>query len=188
LPSSNSTEPHFQTFPHLGSRSESGSIALRPFLASRGSLSGSKSAWAAYDIYLFSASPRVEATVYINAGLDTDPKLKMEFSLTLEEFSSGSSNSSKIGNSSGAEGNFTRVLGDYVKNPYAGDIPPEWMDHVADNVWTKKVALGAAGKGRHRLVWRVNSPEVYLEKIVVEVRPGVVKGSYLGPPESRRLI
>jgi hypothetical protein len=40
--------------------------------------------------------------------------------------------------------------------------------------------------GEHRLVWRVNSPEVYLEKIGVD-SGGKVGGSYLGPPETKRV-
>ncbi|KAK3321897.1 hypothetical protein B0H66DRAFT_619172 [Apodospora peruviana] len=164
--SSHSSGVYFEAFPHLGSRSESGSIALRPFDAAR--TSAAKAAWVSYGVYLFSGVP-LEATVYINGGLDTDPKLKMEFSLTLDD----------------APANFTRVLGDYIKHPNAGDIPPEWIDHVADNVWTKRVSLGHAKAGAHKLVWRVNSPEVYMEKIVLHVR-GTVRPSYLGPPETYR--
>ena len=172
--------PHFQpqpnlsiTFhpiPHLGSRTESGSIALRPFDTSRSDLSTSLSSSAIYSIYLFAPSPSLTATIYINSGLDTDPKLKMKFSLTLDD----------------GPANFTRVLGDYIKHPNAGDIPPEWMNQVADGVWTKTVQLGKVGKGLHELVWRVNSPEVYLEKIVLDTGRGGLRASYLGPPETWR--
>ena len=97
----------------------SGSIALRPFDVARASVPNAESASASYGIYLFVEAQRsLEATVYINAGLDTDPQLKMALSLTLDD----------------APANFTRVLSDYVRNPNAGDIPPDWMDHVADNV------------------------------------------------------
>jgi len=168
---STGNQTHFQPFKHLGSRSESGSIALRPFEEARSSISAATSAWASYGIWLFGAATSLEATIYINACLDTDPKRKMTFSLTLDDAPAG---------------NFTRVLGDYITNPSAGDIPPEWMDHVADNVWTKRVKLGPASAGAHKLVWRTNSPEVYLEKIVVDIR-GRVRGSYLGPPETFRL-
>ncbi|KAK3368389.1 hypothetical protein B0H63DRAFT_504280 [Podospora didyma] len=162
--------PHFQVFPYLGSRSESGSIALRPFKAARASKVDAVAIWVSYGIALVAPADHLEATVYINSGLDTDPRLKMEFSLTLDD----------------SPVNFTRVLGNYIKNPNAGDIPPEWMDHVADNVWTKQVSFGAAAAGAHELVWRVNSPEVYLEKIVLDIRGGSVKPSYLGPPETFR--
>lgn len=169
-PSSSNSTPSFTIFPHLGSRSSSGSVALRPFSLAR--TSQAKDISATYSIYLFTPSPALEITVYINSGLDTDPNLKMQYSLTLDN----------------KPANFTRVLGDYIKNPYAGDIPPEWMDHVADNVWTKKVRIeGPVAKGRHELVWRVNSPEVYLEKIVVDTSGGKkLKGSYLGPGEGFR--
>jgi hypothetical protein len=158
----------FEAFPHLGTRTGSGSIAVRPFDQARQGQAGA--AWVQYDFYLFERSDAVEATVYINAGLDTDPRLKMQFSLAVD----------------GGKQNLTRVLGDYISNPYAGDIPPEWMDHVADQVWTKKVSLGALGRGEHSLRWSVNSPEVYLEKIVLNTRGGV-KESYLGPPETKVL-
>jgi hypothetical protein len=155
----------FKTFPYLGTRTESGSIALRPFNEAREGQADS--AWVQYNFYLFENSDAVEATVYINAGLDTDPQLKMRFSLTVDD----------------APLNFTRVLGDYISNPHAGDIPPEWMDHVADQVWTRKVQFGALEAGEHSLRWAVNSPEIYLEKIVLSTKDGF-KESYLGPPET----
>ncbi|KAK1750356.1 hypothetical protein QBC47DRAFT_407012 [Echria macrotheca] len=170
------TQPHFEIFPYLGSRSDSGSIALRPFSASRASPDAARSATARFPIHLFADAATMEATVYINGCLDTDPGLRMAFSLTLDD----------------APANFTRVLGDYISNPTVGMIPPEWLDHVADNVWTKRVRLSLPGgtikAGEHKLVWRVNSPEVYLEKIVVDVRGGAVKASYLGPPETRTIL
>jgi hypothetical protein len=163
----NSTSNSTIAFDHilyLGTRSESGSIAIRPYTASRASLSSSTSAYVEYDIYLFNRTSALNATIYINACLDTDPNLLMKFSLTLDN----------------APQNFTRVLG----NPRnAGDLPPEWMSDVPNQVWTKKVALGKAEQGKHTLRWSTNSPEVYLEKIVIDTRGGVLE-SYLGPPET----
>jgi hypothetical protein len=167
----NTTAPISLThIPHLGTRSTSGALALRPFLSARADPTAAKAASAIYPIYLFTPSADLTATIYINAGLDTDPDLKMEFSLTLDA----------------QPANFTRVLGEYVENPHAGAVPPEWMDHVEDQVWTKTVSLGRVEAGEHRLVWRVNSPEVYLEKIVVDTG-GKVGDSYLGPPETGRV-
>jgi len=154
----------FAHIPYLGTRSESGSLALRPYTASRASLTASTSAYVEYSIYLFASVKALNATVYINACLDTDPLLLMKFSLSLDN----------------APQNFTRVLGD-PKN--AGDVPPEWMSDVPNQVWTKKVSLGAVEAGAHTLRWSVNSPEVYLEKVVIDTRGGV-KDSYLGPPET----
>lgn len=161
--SNSSADVHFEVIPHLGSRSESGSIALRPFVTAR----KPNSAFVEYDFYLFSDSPSVDATVYINANLDTDPTLKMQFSLTLD----------------GKPANMTRVLGDYIWNSVVGDVPPEWLDNIPDQVWTKKVRLGRVAKGAHTLRWMVNSPEIYLEKVVLNTHGGV-RGSYLGPPET----
>ncbi|PVI01278.1 glycoside hydrolase family 115 protein [Periconia macrospinosa] len=172
-PSSNNTRPNslhhnrtvaFSHIAYLGTRSESGSIALRPYISSRSSLSASTSAYVEYDVYLFNRTSALNATVYINACLDTDPNLLMQFSLTLDD----------------KPQNFTRVLGD-PKN--AGDVPPEWMSDVPNQVWTKNIQLGSAEGGKHKLRWSVNSPEVYLEKIVLDTRGGV-KESYLGPPET----
>ncbi|KAH6617360.1 hypothetical protein F5144DRAFT_615986 [Chaetomium tenue] len=112
--------------PHLGTRSTSGALALRPFLAARANPTAAQSASATYPIYLFTPSANLTATIYINAGLDTDPNLKMAFSLTLDD----------------QPAHFTRVLGEYVENPHAGAIPPEWMEGVADQVWVKRVGLG----------------------------------------------
>ena len=163
----NTTEPvHFAEIPYLGTRTESGSLALRPYTAARSS-NLSTTASVEYDIYLFNTTSALNATVYINSCLDTDPNLLLQFSLTLDD----------------QPANFTRVLGQ-PKN--AGDLPPEWMGKVMDNVWAKKVSLGKAGPGRHKLVWRANSPEVYLEKIVLQTRgrEGDLE-TYLGPPESK---
>ncbi|KAF1912642.1 hypothetical protein BDU57DRAFT_583107 [Ampelomyces quisqualis] len=154
----------FAHIPYLGTRSESGSLALRPYTASRSSLNTSTSAYAEYDIYLFNSTSALSATIYINACLDTDPNLLMNFSLALDD----------------GPQNFTRVLGDPTN---AGGLPPEWISDVMNQVWTKKVAFGKVGAGKHTLRWSVNSPEVYLEKIVLDIRGGV-KESYLGPPES----
>lgn len=153
----------FTPIPYLGTRSESGSLALRPYLSSRSSLSASTTAYVSYAIYVFTTLPALNATIYLNTYLDTDPQLLSNFSLTLDN----------------APAIFTRVLGD-PKN--AGDVPPEWMGEITNQVWTKKISLGAVGKGQHRLVWRTNSPEVYLEKIVLDF--GGVRESYLGPPET----
>lgn len=155
----------FEHMPYLGTRTQSGSLALRPYLAARANPSAATAAYVEYSIYLFNDTTALNATVYINAFLDTDPSLLTKFSLTLDD----------------APANFTRVLGD-PKN--AGDVPPEWMADVANQVWTKKVSLGAVPKGEHKIRWAVNSPEVYLEKIVLDTRGGV-KESYLGPPESK---
>ncbi len=80
--------------------------------------------------------------------------------------------------------NFTRLLGDPAT---PGDTPPDWRITVADHVWMRNVTLGDVGEGRHTLRWQTNSPEVYLEKIVLNTRDGL-KSSYLGPPETRLLL
>lgn len=159
----------FSTIPFLGTRSESGSVALRPYDAAREE-DAAKEAWVEYDIYLLDDSDDVTATIYITSALDTDPNVKMQYSLTLDT----------------APLNMTRVLGDYVSSDYIGDVPPIWEEQVQDQVWTLEVGLGAVKAGEHTLRWVVNSPEVYLEKLVIDTQEGV-KPSYLGPPESRRL-
>ncbi|KZL87606.1 hypothetical protein CI238_01395 [Colletotrichum incanum] len=160
----------FAHMKHLGSRSESGSIALKPFTAARRSTNAARAAWVEYDIYIFSNTTKgINATVYINGALDTDPDLPMEFSLSLKDDSSD-----------GGGEDFIRVLGNPAK---AGDTPPEWTAGVADHVWKKLVQLPQMGPGKHTLRWQVSSPEVYLEKIVLAVN-GTVPESYLGPPET----
>lgn len=152
--------------PFLGSRSESGSVALRPYTtAHEPSAPGSVSI--EYDIYLFTDSDAVVATVYITTNLDTDPESNMQFSLTIDS----------------APTNLTRLLGDEISQDHVGDAPPAWETQVMDQVWTNTVNLGAIGAGPHTLRWIVNSPEIYLEKIVLDTHEGV-KESYLGPPET----
>lgn len=162
----------FSHMPRLASRSKSGSVALRPYAAAQTAPEEAKTAWLEYDIFIFGDSPRssVNATIYVNGALDTDPENPMQFSLSLVR-------------NGGAESNFTRVLGQPEK---AGDNPPEWTAGVADHVWKKNVTLGSVEPGKHTLRWRVNSPEVYLEKIVL-VTKGKLPDTYLGPPETSLL-
>ncbi|RMZ48543.1 hypothetical protein CA14_009459 [Aspergillus flavus] len=164
--------PHFQrssshavSFKHiqyLGSRSRSGSIALRPYMQARESEEDAKDAWVEYDFYLFNSTDPFNATIYVNGALDTDPDLPMKLSLSID----------------GQEANFTRLLGE-PEEP--GDMPTGWTEAVADHVWTRDVEIAALEPGPHTLQWRVNSPEVYLEKIVLALEGYL--DSYLGPPE-----
>ncbi|RWA07340.1 hypothetical protein EKO27_g7759 [Xylaria grammica] len=158
----------FQHIPYLGTRTNSGSLALRPYKEARVSEDVAKDVWAEYDIYLFDATT-LTATVYVNGALDTDPTLLMRYSLTLSD-----------GDDSA---NFTRLLGDPAQ---PGDTPPDWRITVADHVWTRNVTLGDVSEGKHTLRWQTNSPEVYLEKIVLNTRGGL-RSSYLGPPETKQL-
>ncbi|KAL4881671.1 hypothetical protein BJY04DRAFT_218112 [Aspergillus karnatakaensis] len=165
--------PHFQRssggdvgFKHieyLGSRSRSGSIALRPYSAARESEDTAKDAWVEYDFYLYNSTEAFNVTVYINGALDTDPGLPMQFSFTVDEHESA---------------NFTRVLGEPAK---AGDTPPGWSEAVGDHVWKKIIEIDGREQGVHTIRWRANSPEVYLEKIVLALDGHL--DSYLGPPE-----
>lgn len=168
--------PHFQRssdsdvafvqMPGLGSRSESGSIALRPYSEAKTSTEQAEQAWVEYDIYVFGNATRkgVDATIWVNGALDTDPDSPMEFSLVAGD----------------ADAKFTRVLGDPAK---PGDNPPEWTAEVASHVWKRTVKLGDLSPGKHTLKWQTNSPEIYLEKIVVATE-GRLPESYLGPPET----
>lgn len=157
----------FERIPHLGTRTRSGSLALRPFRAAREQAAAAEGAWVEYDFYLFDAAAGVEATLYLNGALDTDPALPMRYSLALDA----------------QEANFTRLLEDADT---AGDLPPDWTESVEDQVWKRVVSFGAVGEGGHTLRWRANSPEVYLEKLVLDVRDAVGE-SYLGPPETTRV-
>ena len=154
---------HFEHIPYLGTRSDSGALGLRPYTAAREQPDATRAAWAEYDIYLRDAT-NLHGVVYVNGALDTDPDLKMEYSLTLDD----------------GEPRFARLLGDPEK---PGDTPPRWLTSVADHVWIANVDFGNVPAGIHTLRWAVNSPEVYLEKICLDTRGGLV-GSYLGPPET----
>ncbi|KAL4928167.1 uncharacterized protein BDV17DRAFT_298694 [Aspergillus undulatus] len=157
---------YFETLPHLGTRSISGTVALRPYKAARNSPSSARAATVEYDIYLFNSTESLTATVYITQNLDTDPDLPMEFSLSLDPTAA----------------NFTRLL---AEPETAGDLPETWTSEIEDAVWTREVRFANVTAGAHTLVWRVDSPEVYLEKIVLDTG-GKVGGSYLGPPETPR--
>lgn len=106
----------------------------------------------------------MNATLYVTAGLDTDPTLPMMYSLSLDD----------------ADIYHVRLL-EEPKLP--GDLPDTWLSEVANSVWTRNVTFGPVGKGSHTLRWSVNSPELYLEKIVLATRKPLGE-SYLGPPET----
>ncbi|KAL4746369.1 hypothetical protein BDW72DRAFT_197774 [Aspergillus terricola var. indicus] len=154
----------FHSLPHLGTRTKSGAVALRPYKAARASTSAAQNARVEYDIFLFEGSQNLTATLFLTQNLDTDPALPMQYSLAIDS----------------SEGSFTRLLHE-PETP--GDLPDIWTDQVEDGVWTVQVQLGPVSAGRHTLTWRVNSPEVYLEKIVLDTT-GAVRKSYLGPPET----
>lgn len=157
----------FTAISFLGTRSDSGVIAIRPYAAARQSPAESCSTYVEYQIYLFEDSPAMNATLYVTAGLDTDPTLPMRYSLSLDN----------------ATASPVRVL-EEPKLP--GDLPESWLGEVANSVWTRNVTLGPVSKGSHILRWSVNSPELYLEKIVLATRKPLGK-SYLGPPETLRV-
>ncbi|KAH7033515.1 uncharacterized protein B0I36DRAFT_240799 [Microdochium trichocladiopsis] len=156
----------FEQIPYLGTRSESGSIALRPYKGARAERAAAREAWVEYDFYLY-YDTEVWARAYINGALDTDPTLMMEFSMTID--------------GQQADANWQRVLGTPDK---PGDTPPGWAEHVADHVWKPEVRFGRLSGGKHTLRWKTNSPEVYLEKIALDTRGGL-SASYLGPPETK---
>ena len=156
----------FEHIAHLGSRSESGSIALRPFREARESNETAQEAWVEYSIYLFGNETReLNATIYVNGGLDTDPNLPMQYSLSLDD----------------EESNFSRLL---LEPPEVGELPDDWTEAVADHVWKRRVAFGNVTTGQHTLRFRANSPELYLEKVLVEYGKEAPY-AYLGPPETR---
>ncbi|KAI1268054.1 glycoside hydrolase family 115 protein [Xylariaceae sp. FL1019] len=156
----------FQTIPFLGTRSDSGSLVLRPYVDARASQEDAENAWVDYDIYLYNDTDSVTATLYMTSGLDTDPTLPMSYSLILSDDET--------------QANFTQLL----ETPdSAGDLPGDWRTTVADQVWIRNVTLGEVAQGKHTVRWQTNSPEVYLEKIVLDIRDAL-KYSYLGPPET----
>jgi hypothetical protein len=161
---------HFETQPYLGTRTNSGTVASRPYTAARMSTASAQSASLEYNIYLFNRADNLHATIYVTQNLDTDPDLAMQYSLSIKS-------QDTAGNA-----NFTRLL---AEPKTAGDLPESWTGEVLNSVWTREVDLGSVAAGPHTLVWRVNSPEVYLEKIVLGLDGSEsVAGSYLGPPET----
>jgi len=159
----------FEHIPYLGTRTESGSIALRPYKGARTERAAAQEAWVEYDFYLY-YDTEVWARMYINGALDTDPTLLMEYSLTVD--------------GEQTDTNWQRVLGTPAK---PGDTPPGWAEQVADHVWKPEVRFGRLSGGKHTLRWKTNSPEVYLEKIALDTRGGL-RASYLGPPETKMVV
>lgn len=66
------------------------------------------------------------------------------------------------------------------------EYPREWMEAVANNIRIRTTLHRVEKPGRHVLKFWMVDPGVVLQKIVVET--GVVAPSYLGPPESVRIL
>lgn len=158
--------------PYLGPRSNSGSLALRPYKEAHSNEDAARGAYTEYVIYLsHGEETQLNATVYVTSGLDTDPSMPMEWSLQLDGDSANSTE-------------WFRMLED-PETP--GDMPPDWYETVADQVWVRNITFGYVEGGKHTLRWRVNSPEVYLEKIVLN--SGIeLPDSYLGAPQTVQFL
>ena len=169
--SSDDSDVGFSKLTGLGTRSESGSVALRPYKAAREDETVARAAYVEYDVYIFDDVEEFNATIYITSGLDSDPTLPMKYSISLD------------GETPSDAAEWERVLGDPEK---PGDTPPDWYETVADQVWIRNATFGAVGAGEHTLRWQVNSPEVYLEKIVINAGRGL-PDTYLGVPETAQV-
>ncbi len=71
-------------------------------------------------------------------------------------------------------------------DPAPGALPPIWKQYVAEEIVISTTSHSLSGPGKHSLKIYAMEVGVVVEKIVLELVPGSVQQSYLGPPESVR--
>ncbi|KAI0509142.1 hypothetical protein F5B22DRAFT_618619 [Xylaria bambusicola] len=127
-----------------------------------------------YDVYLFTAMPKVKVTLYLSPTQNyLSDKTPLEFAVSL--FLAGEAQ---------AEPQVVRFVPDSI----GPNMPAGWGRAVGDSIWgldphhNTTTRWDVASKGAYTLrVWGL-APSVIVQKIVVDL--GGVRPSYLGPPES----
>ncbi|KAF3089403.1 hypothetical protein TWF569_005717 [Orbilia oligospora] len=119
-----------------------------------------------YDIYTFSSPAKgTNITAYLGTGLNNYPGRPLRYAIAIDDE--------------------TPKVVKYVPDESSpGNLPPEWLIAVANNIWTYKTTHTVA-PGKHTLKFWALEPGVVLEKLVID--QGSVVPSYLGPPESKIL-
>jgi hypothetical protein len=125
-----------------------------------------------YDLYLFTATPKANVTVYLSPTLNyLGEGTPLEYGIALFPASSST------------PGNITSVKP--VGPTVGGNMPPGWGSAVADGVWRGAYTTSSFSverEGAYKLrIWAL-MPGVVVQKVVVDL--GGVRPSYLGPPES----
>ena len=127
-----------------------------------------------YDLYLFTAHPAANVTLFLSPGLNyLGDGTPLEYAISLTPASA------KVG-----EGvKYVQPVGKTV----GGNMPDGWQGAVADGVWGRTgnyttSSFAVAQEGAYKLrVWAL-MPGVVVQKVIVNL--GGVRPSYLGPPES----
>ncbi|KAF9883989.1 hypothetical protein FE257_002430 [Aspergillus nanangensis] len=117
-----------------------------------------------YDMYIFSNTSVVDATVYLGPSLNTDPSRPLKYAIAFND----------------AEPEIVQ----FVPSTPLGTLPTTWGATVSNAVWTNTTSHEIVGGGNKNTLklWAVE-PGVVFQKVVVDL--GGVRDSYLGPPESK---
>jgi hypothetical protein len=149
----------YRVLPDLG-RSDVGSVAVDPTL-------GPSLTYLAYDVYVFTQTPKVDLLLYFNMTLDLDPNELMNYDVLID-------------------GNALQTHRLVTELSKVGELPNAegWTSAVQDCAWIKRHTFSGEyfNPGKHDIKLRLRSSNLTLEKIVVDL--GGVKESYLGPPPS----
>lgn len=127
-----------------------------------------------YDVYLFTAVPKVNVTLYLSPTQNyLSDKTPLQFAVSL--FPAGEAQ---------AQPQLVRFVPDNI----GPDLPMGWARAVGDSIWgldkshNTTTRWDVASEGAYTLrVWGL-APSVIVQKIVMDL--GGVRSSYLGPPES----
>lgn len=164
-PSDTSDEVHYETIPGL-SRTLSG-ITLSPVTAPSQALPSAPGL--EYKLYTFSnttAQNVVNITIVTTTSLNTIPERPLRYAIQLDDQD-------------------VKPVQPVIDQP-AGANPVGWATAVADSAWKTTSNFTYSGPGEHVLrVWALE-PGLVLNTAWVDL--GGVKRSYLGPPESFRVM
>ncbi|KAK4903098.1 hypothetical protein LTR27_000026 [Elasticomyces elasticus] len=122
-----------------------------------------------YDLYTFSPSTAggvVNITIVTTTSLNTVPERPLEYAIQFDDQPAKTVQ--------------------YVIDQPAGANPAGWLAAVANAAWTSTSNFTYSGPGAHTLTIRALEPGMVLNTAWVNL--GGVRPSYLGPPESHRIV
>ncbi|KAK3676622.1 hypothetical protein LTR78_003396 [Recurvomyces mirabilis] len=163
--SANASALDYKVIPGL-SRTLSG-VTLFPVTAA--SQSTSSGPMLEYDLYTFSPSVAagvLNITIATTTSLNTIPDRPLKYAIQLD--------------------NQTPKTVQYIIDQPAGANPTGWLTAVANSAWTSTSNFTYSGPGAHKLkIWALE-PGLVLNTAWVNL--GGIRPSYLGPPESYRVV
>ncbi|KAF2193089.1 glycoside hydrolase family 115 protein [Zopfia rhizophila CBS 207.26] len=152
---------NLELIPNYG-RTDSG-LTLLPIAA--GTQTTSTGPKAVYNFYAFSSASNAKVSVYLPPSFNVNPGSPLKYAVALDSA--------------------TPITVSPVPSSTLGSMPNGWRESVIDGARVVSTNLGKVEPGKHSLSLWLLEPGTTIHRLVVDL--GGVKGSYLGPWESRRV-